>query len=892
MKVRNILLLAPLMLCALTTCQRAEKHFLVGVSQCSDDVWRNKLNTELRIGSYYYNNLDITIASAGDNDARQIQQIDSLVNAGVDMLVVSPNKVSTISDAIDRAYDKGIPVILFDRKSDSPKYTAYMGADNYDIGRSMGNYLASKLKGSGKVVEITGLKDSSPAIERHKGFVDALKKHPNIQLLESRNANWLAPSAHQQMDSLMAHHNHIDAVFAHNDRMALAARDAMKAAGRKDSVLFVGVDALPMPDGGLDAVRERRMVASCLYPTRGDRVIELAMNILEGRPYMRDNKLPAILVTQENANLLRMQAEELKRQYNRLENIHDKVDDYLTRYRLQTLFIVLLVIVIVLILLASFWLFRYFTLKHRISEEAAKAKLKFFTNVSHEFRTPLTLISDPIERLMADEQLSSQQHALLEVAHKNTHVLLRLVNEIMDLRKVQNGKMPTQASQFDFTAALQRWVENFQTTAQQRNITLVLEAPETLSFVGDIHKTERICYNLLSNALKFTNAGGEVRISAQAENEKVELRVSDTGKGIAKEHLARIFDSFFQSHNNDRSGTGIGLAVVKAFVEVHGGNIRVESELNQGTTFIVTLAPLALSSDASAPTSSAAPNSSSSKHEVAAYGVPQMATSPQEHTKQQLTNLEEVEQNQAQVLVVDDHQDIRDYVSKPLNDANYKPLTAKDGEEGLQLALRHVPDLVVCDVSMPNVSGLELCRRLKANEVTSHIPVILLTANALDDQRAEGYENGADAYITKPFSGKVLLSRIENLLHNRKMLRDLFAHGEETLASSPDADTLFLENFKAKVKEKLSNTELNVEDLSAELGMSRVQLYRKVKALTGSSPVELIRITRLKRAEVLLMQGGKTIAEVAYEVGFSSPSYFSKCFKDYFGCLPGSKVKS
>lgn len=891
MKVLRILLLAPIIVFFFAACQPNEKRYLVGVSQCSSDTWRDKLNTELRIGSYYYNNLDVTIVSAHDNDQKQIEQIDSLVKAGVDLLVVSPNQISTISDAIDRAYDQGIPVILFDRKSDSPKYTAYMGADNYEIGRTMGSYIANKLKGRGNVVEIMGLKGSSPAIERHKGFVDALKKYPNIQLLESRSADWTTNSSRTQMDKLMAHYSSIDVVFAHNDRMALGAREAWIAKGRTDSTLFVGVDALPTPRDGIDAVRERRLAASCLYPTRGDRVIELAMNILEGRPYERNNKLRAALVTQENATLLHMQAEEVKRQYARLENIHDKVDEYLTRYQLQTLYIILLVVVIILILSVFVWLFRYFSLKHRLAEDAAKAKLQFFTNVSHEFRTPLTLISDPIERLLEDNSLSSQQNGLLKVAQKNTRVLLRLVNEILDLRKAQSGNMTTKVSAFDLRLHLQQWVDSFQNITQQRSVTLTLSAPDHLPFVGDLHKIELICYNLLSNAVKFTPKSGEVKVEASLQDKGISISVSDTGKGIEKGDIPHIFERFFQSNNNNQGGTGIGLAVVKAFVEVHGGTIKIESEVGKGTTFQVYLPQLALDKMEQSTKDEKSQQTIAPNEEVSDYLTAPSPSSTQTQVKQQLTNLEN-EQTQAHVLIVDDHEAIRDYVSQLLTDAHYKVLTAADGEGGWQQALRQVPDLVICDVSMPILGGLELCRRLKTNEITSHIPVVLLTANAQDAQRAEGYENGADAYITKPFSGKVLLSRIENLLHNRRVLRDLFSNNSEpTSDATPDADSLFIEHFKAKVKEQLSNTELNVEDLSADLGMSRVQLYRKVKALTGTSPVELIRITRLKRAEILLMQGGKTIAEVAYEVGFSSPSYFSKCFKDYFGCLPGSKIR-
>lgn len=872
-------------------CQKTEKQYHIGVSQCSDDAWRNKLNTEMRIGGYYYTNLDISIASAQDNDDLQIQQIDSLVDAGVDLLIVSPNKLSTMSDAINRAYDKGIPVILLDRKSKSPKYTAYIGADNYEVGRTMGGYVAGKLKGKGNVVEIMGLDGSSPADERHRGFVDALKKHPNIKLLESRNADWTEKTARAQMDTLLAHYSSIDLVFAHNDRMALGAREALEAADRKDSMLFVGIDALPTPQGGIDAVRKHRMTASCLYPTRGDRVIELAMNILEGRPYERNNKLKVAVVTQDNATLLHMQAEELNRQYTRLQDIHGKVDEYLTRYQLQTLFIFLLVAVIVLILAISVWIFRYYAYKHRIAEEASKLKLNFFTNVSHEFRTPLTLIADPIERLLEDNSLSSQQNSLLKVAHQNARVLLRLINEILDLRKAQSGTMRLRISQFDLTTHLKLWVDSFKNLTQQRNISLTLDAPDALPFVGDLHRIELICYNLLSNAIKFTPDGGKVDVTVSIEKKGVSIKVSDTGKGIEKSELSHIFERFFQGNNN-QGGTGIGLAVVKSFIELHQGSVQVESEVGKGTCFNIYLPQLHLEEQEESlqPVPQTITNSTDVDLEETLSEY--ISTTQQDVAKEQLTNLDQEGQTPTYVLVVDDHASIRDYVSQLLSEANYKVLTASNGEEGWNLALRQVPDLVVCDVSMPILGGLELCRRLKDHEITSHIPVVLLTANSLDDHRAEGYDSGADAYITKPFNGKVLLSRIENLLVNRQKLRNLFANiTEPSTTPTLDVDGQFIENFKAKIREQLSNATLTVEDLSAEMGMSRVQLYRKVKALTDVSPVELIRITRLKRAESLLLQGGKTIAEVAYEVGFSSPSYFSKCFKEHFGCLPGEKLR-
>ena len=278
----------------------------MGISQCSEDAWRDKLNTELRVGASYYGDIDLRIASASDNDDTQIRQINRFVDEGVDLLIISPNQVSTINAAIDRARKKGIPVVMFDRKTNVGNYTAYMGADNYGIGRMMGNYVASRLKGKGNIVEIKGLHGSSPAIERHRGFVDAIAHYPGLRIVDSRYAGWLRKQATTQMDSVLREVGPIDCVFAHNDEMAQGASDALARAHRNEGVMVVGIDGLPSKGGGLEAVREKRISASCIYPTRGDLLLELAHNILEKKAFERENRLPAALVTPENATLFYM----------------------------------------------------------------------------------------------------------------------------------------------------------------------------------------------------------------------------------------------------------------------------------------------------------------------------------------------------------------------------------------------------------------------------------------------------------------------------------------------------------------------------------------------------------------------------------------------------------
>ena len=867
----------------MTACSE-RKEYVIGVSQCSEDIWRDKLNDELRMGTYLFDNVELRIASANDDDRRQIEQIDSLVDSGIDLLFVSPNQMNTVSEAIDRAYDRGIPVIYFDRKTNSKKYTAFIGADNYDIGRTMGHFLATQFGGKGRVVEITGLKDSSPAIERHRGFMDAIKEYPGIKLVYMSHGNWTTPSGEKAMDEILKHTRDFDCVFAQNDRMADGARNVMRRKAADMKVSYIGVDALPMQNGGMPQVKDGSLLASYLYPTRGDLVMQLAINILEGKPYERENHLKSTIVTRDNVDAMLMQADEMKQQRDRLEVLHGQVDRYLAQYNHQKVFLLLSSIIIALLIVFFIYIYRTIIMKRRLAEETMNAKLQFFTNVSHEFRTPLTLIADPVDRLLADTHLGEEQRRLLQLARKNVSMMLRLVGEILDFRKVQNGKMTVETSRFDLAAGLREWTGNFGPVAQKKRIAMNTSMPETLVVCTDRNKVERICYNLLSNAMKYTNDGGCINVSlAGAEDGSFTLSVADNGIGIAPDKLSHVFDRFYQARHN-MGGTGIGLALVKSFVDLLGGRVSVKSTEGQGSEFIVTL-PSAKTANAEETPGAGKTSEILADEYIASSGVD--PDDDRDYCDDIMTESGDGSERE-EILVVDDNDDMKKYVGSLLS-STYDVSYASDGNEGLEKATREVPGLIVCDVMMPGMNGLEMCRRIKTSTATSHIPVILLTANAREGQRADGYECGADAYIVKPFSGKVLTARVRNLIESRRQLKNIYAQGETDETQPESMDKHFMNEFRAKVNEHLADPALNVETLSAELGLSRVQMYRKVKALTGSTPVELIRITRLKRADKLLKAGGHTVSEVSYEVGFSSPSYFSKCYKDYFGHTPNGK---
>ena len=852
------------------------KKYVIGVSQCSEDIWRDKLNNELVMSTYQHDNVTLKFASANDNDRLQKQQIEQFIKEGVNLLIVSPNQIHTISSVIDKAYDAGIPVILFDRKTDSRKYTAFIGADNYEAGHEIGYFIGQQLEGKGNIAEICGLQASSPAIERNRGFMDALKSYPNVKVVARGYGDWIKESGVTAMDSILVQSKEpFQYVFAQNDRMALGALQSIKKHKVK-GIKIVGIDALPVPGGGMENVRDGNLEASYIYPTRGDSVMQLALNILEKKPYKRDNYLKGALVTKANANVLLMQNEEMNKQTARLNALHGKVDTYLVQYNHQKMYIVLFSIILLLLIGIMVYIYRTILMKRRIEEEANKAKLQFFTNISHELRTPLTLIADPVNYIIHDDNLNSQQRSMLQIVQRNVLVLTQLVSEILDFRKVQNGKMELRLSDFNLTESMKQWIKLFSVSAQKKHIAISMDAPDTIMLRADQDKIERICYNLLSNALKYTSEGGEISLMAKEEGGRVMISVADNGCGISSDELPYIFDRFYQAKNAGR-GTGIGLAIVKAFTELHHGEVSATSIEGKGSTFTIHIPVRQKGEVTNQPT-----------EKIEQLVEPSSA----EEVPNQARHIDELIQpyqtDKPEVLIIDDNIDIRTYLRSVLSE-KYNVSEAADGKVGLELARKIVPDIVLSDIMMPVMDGLAFCQQLKTDKAISHIPVILLTARSLDEQRAEGYEHGADAYLSKPFSLRLLLSRIDNLIESRKKLNQTWSKGvedDEIGNISNEIDKSFLKQLRKIIQENLANSDLSVEQIGDEIGLSRVQLYRKVKALTGYSPVEIVRKARLTRARHLLQTTERTVSEVAYAVGFSTPSYFSKCYKDEFGENP------
>ena len=912
----------------LTGCAQQPRKFVIGVSQCSEDIWREKLNDELKMGEYLNDSLIVKLASSNDNNVLQNKQVNQFIDEGVDLLIVSPNQLSAISKAVERAYDKGIPVILYDRKTNSDKYTAFIGCDNYTIGKSMGTFIAQQLQGKGRIVEISGLEGSSPALERHRGFMDAIKPYPGLQVVASEGGNWKEEGGIQAMKRILKQTQDFDYVFAHNDRLAWGAYVAVRQMGVKRNYKYTGVDGMSTEGGGLELVRDGIFEASYLYPTKGDEVIALAMKILKHKPYKRDNYLSTSIITKANADLTLMEARDAERQARNLKTLHKQVDRYLSDYNSQKIMLIGMCLFLLVCLAAAALIFRGYLVKVKLNEKLAKtndelkrlnvelgekneemkrlneevlelthSRLVFFTNISHELRTPLTLIADPVEMLLEDTGIKGKSRELLKMVQRNALALQQLVGNILDFRKIQNGKMELKLYRFDIVKTLMMWVSDFQLTAERKQIRLHLNVDDlkgSHEMIADQEKISRIVFNLLSNALKYTPAGGEIFVSLKDEGANLRLDVKDTGKGISQDEADKIFERFFQA-KGAASGTGIGLALVKSFVELHHGEARVESELGKGSDFIVVIPreqeydSQVIHNDVDIADNSVNASASDGKNVVDESVLQYIDDGDRSRGKVQQLVSENT--NRPTVLVIDDNTDIRQYERTLLQD-EYIVLEAADGKEGLAVALKEVPDLVICDVMMPVMDGLEFTKQLKTNTATSHIPVIMLTAKNLEEHRAEGYEHGADSYITKPFHSKVLLARIENLLRQRQLLKNLYqgtkeAEKEISEAHLEDRDKQFLKQLQAIIQKNLSDSEFGVEDMGQQIGLSRVQLYRKVKAMTGSSVVDLLRKARLAKARRLLETRSMSVSEVAYEVGFSAPSYFTKCFKEEYGMLPG-----
>lgn len=901
-----------------SSCSVDSSKYRIGVSQCAGGEWREMQNKEMLIESTFYDNVRLEFRNASDNDSTQIKDIEYFINKKVDLLIVSPNTLDALNPVLKKAKDAGIPVVLFDRRVTSDNYSAFVGAENYDIGYQAGIYLGNRLSGKGVVLELESNMHSAPFRERHDGFIKAMESFPNIKV-HSSLISYKDELAYNFVDSLLTTGFHIDGIYSHIDISCRPAYEALRKHNIEQKVAMVGIDGMPFKDCGIDCVMEKKQTATFVYPTGGDRIVQVAMSILYKKPFNKDNELKTYVIDEHNVRTIRAQMDELMIQNKKIERLYNQADRYLSevhegKYRLLVVVMIAALLgIIVFVLFHAYWMRN--RLNHRLMkqnekisqqkdmmkeqrdqliemskqvEEATNAKLVFFTNVSHDFRTPLTLISGPLAQLKEHSKWNEPEEKLYNIIQKNIGVLLRLVNQIIDFRKFENGKMVLQSSHQNLESSIKEWGNAFNGLALEKDINFIIEVEDdkdyTIDF--DVEKIESVFYNLTYNAFKFTPHGGTIKVELKDSDNvsMIQLLISDTGCGMSQENIQRVFDRFYKVDSHD-SGSGIGLNLSKAFVELHGGSISVNSEEGKGTIFIIELPKvqsevILINNDAN-----------EKKLSVLSTQEKAIIDNLEKDIRQQELKIDENSANdniEDLILVIDDNSDIREYLEYLLS-GSYRVILACDGAQGFEYASKYIPDAIICDIMMPIMDGLEFCKKVKEDIKTSHIPVMLLTACSLDEQRVFGYESGADSYISKPFTAELLLSRVKNLIDNRKRVKPNFVVAHSIPSDVKDPDMVFVRNFKEFIDKNIGDANLSMDLLGDELGMSRSQLYRKVKALLGTNPSDIIKDARMNKAKILLSSTDASINDIAYSIGFSSPAYFTKCYKDYFGELPKSK---
>lgn len=894
-----------LLICILSltiSCKReGEKKFVVGVSHSSiNDSWRKAMVLDMQVKASEYPGLTLQIKDAGEDNDTQIKQIREFIKQRVDLVIISANESEPVTTAAVEAFRAGIPTIIIDRKIYSEEYTTFIGADNYEIGRAAGLFINSLLKKEKTtIVEVWGREGSSSARDRHNGFSDALIHNDNV-ILKTVYGRWHSKETKENIAALGLFDD-IDIVYAHNDVMALAAREAIMEIDplAVKRIKFIGIDALPGKGKGIEAVSNGYLTASFVYPTGGTTAIKVAWQILNGQPVSKQYALTSALIDKENAGTLYLQTEQLADYQEQIEKQRNNLEEMLSEYRfLQNSvgLILLLLGVVGLLALYVIHIFRKVQRKNhelkrtniqveqqreelavanRKIEQATTRKLQFFTNVSHEIKTPLTLILGPLNKLSKELPPDSPLADDIHIIKKNADRLKRVVSQLLDFRKVESNKMDMRVTEIDLITFIEDVSSYFDNMAQSKQIQYSFQHDvSSVMLWVDTDKMEKILANLLSNAFKFTPDGGTVTIRLQDHAGYVILSVEDNGKGIQPQNLSSVFDQFFTADH--LTGTGIGLHLTHEFVGMHKGSIRVESEPGKRTVFFVELPKGKSHFDESCVFAPSVTELSSGVANLDTREMDEIVNRTYDYT----------------ILIVEDDPDINAYLQKELK-PNFRILAAENGRVAVDILAKENVSLVISDVMMPEMNGYELCKRIKSDIVFSHIPVILLTALSDDKQRMYGIASGADEFIQKPFNIEEVKLRIVRLLEERARLRNAFAQELQSPAASglktdkaESMDELFMRKFMALIEESYPDSNFSIEKASEMLGLSRVHLYRKVKELTGVTPTDFLRNYRLKQAAALLRQKDCNVNEAAYATGFSSPPYFSKCFKAGYNITP------
>jgi signal transduction histidine kinase/DNA-binding response OmpR family regulator len=916
MPVSNFRIIYPflsfLLVLTCIACNKKEsknKKFKIGFSQAQGgDNWRETMLREMKREVSFHNNIELYIKDAEADSKKQKEQIDELLEMKIDLLIVSPHEISPLNRILEKIYNSKIPIILIDRRINSDKYTAFIGASNYEVGQNAGKYTISILKEGGKVLEVTGLNTASPFIDRDKGFTDIISKKKGINFITKINDH--ESNFEKKLDSVIKNNRDLNVIFAHSDYIAKIVYQICKKNGVEKSIEIIGVDGLSVKDMGMDMVANKQLKATILYPTGGQEAIQTAINILENKPFRKENTLESTIIDATNVKILQQQSNKVIEQQKDIDIRQNRIDQQILISKNQTDIILAISITLAIALILSSIFYYLFKENKKISirlnakndliseqknkleslvsqvKEATDAKFNFFTNISHELRTPLTLILGPLEDTISSPKLHFTLKNNLDLIQRNSIRLLKLINQLMDFRKVEEGKMSVYATKHDIGEFIIEIANEFKDLARKKHISLnVNNKTSGLTIYFDQSMIDKVLFNLLSNAFKFTEENGIINIiiDKDKEREKAIIIIEDNGIGMSTEDVEHAFDLFYQGHSSTFKGTGLGLSLSRELIHVHKGTIEIKSKKGHGTSFTITLP---FEQDKNNQVGDHMIQNDISK-DTYIYTTDILPYQYEKVSKVQLENI-------VSILIIEDNEDLKEFLRNRL-EGKYEISTAGDGNDGINKAFDIVPDLIISDIIMPGLSGLKIAETLKNDLRTSHIPIILLTAKTSIEDQIEGMRSYADIFITKPFNLNYLEESIISLLKNRIILREHFISelpSESRSNTSNKLDRKFISEFTSIIESNLSNEDLSVDTIYKGLGISKIQLYRKTKALLGYNVNDYILSVRLQKAKYLLINEDLSISEIAYKVGFSSQAYFSTVFKSKFSITPSEFKES
>lgn len=900
-----------LLLCTLlaTSCgrERRDARYRVVMSYLSG-VWYQMAAEAFEQETYVHQEIDLVLKPAASTED-QLADLQSLKAGDADLVIVVAFG-DAFAPAVEHLYDQGIPVILYDHMVKTDKYTAFVTVDNYLIGQQIGDYTKLQLGDGGNIILIRGIPSLETDQNRYEGFYASLneenarQKFKVVAECEGRQSSRRTKEGVLDILNKMPRGLEVDAVVAFSDNMAGAARTVFDSLNfQRPLPLFVGVNALSGPNGGIEMVDKGILSATFFYPFGGPQLMELVLKILHGEPFEREVTLNTTYVDKANVKVVKLQLERIEQQRATVEALNSILSDSLARYADQKTIIVLGTTVLALIVIIAGILLVLYRMSVKSQwrlnehnqalrsltqelEEANQAKLQFFTNISHEFKTPLSLILNPLDTLLEGKDLPAEERESLMMMQRNAGRLQALINEILDFQQYEAGKIKINPVPVDLDAFLQETNGLFSDIIRTKQIKFSYEAaPASYKMLLDKGMVEKIYFNLLSNAFKFVKEAGEIRIrmrpSLQGGRRMVEVSVFNSDSFIPESELTEIFQRFYKIDSVDSSsGTGIGLALAAALSDAMEGDIKASSEEGIGTTFTFRL-PF---KSADLPSDDPGVSDTSSYARMKLWQV-----SPSELDYSMLDETDD--DLRPRVLVIDDNADMRQYLKSVLK-KDYFVYLAEDGREGIQRATQILPRVIICDIMMPGIDGYGVCKALKEDARTSAIPIILLSACSMDEQVAEGFESGADAYIRKPFSAQVLKVRIHKLMEKADTIRktsgnDWLVGNDKTISSTQEA---FLTKIKKYIEGHLTE-EINIPDLIKDTCVSKSKFYRDLREITDYSTVDIINLIRIRRALNLILSGGRNISEAALETGFSSTAYFSRVFLKYYKETPGSWVK-